>query len=204
MRSSVQIDGATAKIAEAGKQAPFALALALTSLARDAQGVVERTMPARFDRPTPFTQRGVAILPATRDVPVAQVFIKDAQAKYLVFEEEGGVRMSETGAPVVLPVQISTNAYGNIGKGVLRREKAKSTTFVAHAGDPATAHLPPGVYRRVGRRGRGGLKLLAAFERKAVYQPVFGFVDTVVATVRRLAPRRLREAMDRALATARR
>lgn len=195
MASSIDISGANAKLAKAGRQAPFALALALTSLVKDAQASVTRTLAIYFDQPTPFTKGGIGILPATKDIPVAQVFVKDVQAAYLGIEETGGVRTPQPGAPVILPVQISVNTYGNIPKGALKRERAKPNTFAA----PKGGALPPGIYRRAGRK----LRLLAAVEPRAKYAPRFHFVETVTETVKRLAPQRLREAIAKALATAR-
>jgi hypothetical protein len=208
--SYVKVQGAEAKLRGAGKQAPFAMALALTGLARDGKLVVDRSMPVRFDNPTAFTLQAITVVAATKDTLLSQVVVKDDQAKYLDIEERGGVRLPESGAPVILPVLIGTNVHGNIPKGKLGREKAKPGVFVATANDPETKHLKPGVYRR--RKFKGvtrhsdtmGVQLLAAFGARAQYTPRFGFSETVMEAVRRLAPARLREALSRALATARR
>ena len=64
--------------------------------------VIERQIDIVFDRPTPFTRRGVGYRPAYKNRPVARVFIKDIQARYRT-REYGGVRMPRKRA-LVLPV----------------------------------------------------------------------------------------------------
>lgn len=213
MAAVVEIEGARRKLAAAREQAPFALALALTNLAKDAQAAVEATIPSRFDRPTPFTRRAVGIVAASKHVPVAQVFVRDVQAGYLEIQERGGVREPAPGAPVILPVAIGLDPYGNIPRGRVKREKAKPETFVVTGEDARARHLAPGIYRRFKRpKGRRAgakrearpPKLLVAFARRARYRPRFGFVETVLEAVRARAEARLREAIARALATARR
>jgi hypothetical protein len=73
---------------EQRSQLPFATARALTMTGKDAKAHVEQQMGKVFDQPTPFTQRGVAALPATKAKLYSRVVIKDAQAKYLGIQEE--------------------------------------------------------------------------------------------------------------------
>ncbi len=214
MRSSVTISGADAKLALAQRQVPFAMAMALTALAQDGRAAAIASLPQRLDRPTPFTMQAVGIAPATKASLQSVVFVKDRQATYLAMQETGGTRTPAPGAPINLPVGQRPNQYGNIPKGAIRRAKARDDTFVAN-GQGTTAHLPPGLYKRAakGRRRKaakgsagkagGGLQLLVAFERQAKYTPRLGFVETVRAEVDRRTAERVREAVARALATAR-
>lgn len=82
------------------RQVPYALARAMTAVAKDAQLELKRIMPLVFDRPTPFTIQGVRIIPARkvdRSI-VAFVYLRDEAskgtppAKYLRAEVEGGPR----------------------------------------------------------------------------------------------------------------
>ncbi|MEO6709866.1 MAG: hypothetical protein ABIP42_09805 [Planctomycetota bacterium] len=171
----------------------FGVARGLTTTAKQTSEKLRADLPSIFDRPTPFTRNAMAITPATKTSLVASVFVKDAQAAYLQMEETGGVRSPMPGSPINLPVSQRTNAYGNIARGAIGRAKAKGTVFVSK-GQGRTAHLPPGLYERLGTRtakgmgsargrkkttGRGAqksrVKLLVAFERKANYAPRFGF-----------------------------
>lgn len=232
MRSSVEIAPALAKLARAESQARFALARALTLTAKDAAAELTAALPEIFDAPTPFTRRAIAITPARKDTLVAEVFVKDVQARYLARQEVGGVRRPEPGAPVVLPVRIRTNVYGNIARGRIAREREKPTTFVSKQDTPKTRHLPPGIYERAdrGNRRQGGrgtvgalrigptgkkaggaaykgkltsLKLLVALERQAQYRPRFGMKVRVARTVRRVFAARFAESVEQALRTAR-
>lgn len=196
MRSYVQLRGIDQKLANAGDQAPFALALALTNLVNDAKTIMMAALKINLDRPVPFTEQAIGIIPATKELPVAQIFIKAQQAKYLGLEEEGGVRGPEPGMPVIVPVDITVNAYGNIPKGAISKAKATGGTFVAGKGN----RLPPGVYQR---KAPGRVTLLASLKQRAVYHPRLQFVATVTATIQQLAPKRVREAILQAISTRR-
>lgn len=180
-------------------QLRFAAALTLTALAKDGQDAAQQQILTAFDRPTAFTRRGVRIHPATKARLESQVFVADIQAGYLVLQETGGERRPRAGAPITVPVGIRLNASGNIPRGAIKRELAKPTAFAVSPRD--AGRLPPGIYRRM---KRGAPKLLVALERQAQYRPRFGFQTTVRARVRAMLDQRWREAVARALATARR
>lgn len=65
---------------EAPRAVPYATAIMLTKLAGDVRGGVQQELPRVFDRPTPFTLRGVSTKGATRADLTAQVFIPESQA----------------------------------------------------------------------------------------------------------------------------
>jgi hypothetical protein len=214
----------------AEKNILFGFARGLTQTARKAAEDVTRELPQRFDRPTPFTLRAIATTPATRDRLVATVFVKQAQAEYLEIEETGGTRTERPGRRIFPAVNLKTNAYGNLARGRVKKEKAKPTSFVS-TGEGRTAHLPPGVYQRPakgtrrdgstgtkgplrrGGRGRkiGGtgakgattLKLLVAFKKKATYRPRFRFRETVIRSAATHLPRIVGASIEQAIATSR-
>lgn len=204
--SSIDIGGARRKLGAVERQVRFATARALTMTAKDAQGAVTADLDSIFDQPVRFTRQAIAILPARRETLEAWVLVKDRQAEYLALQETGGLRMPRPGAPVLVPVGIRTNRSGNIPRGAVARTVAKPDSFVAGGKDARTRHLPPGIYRRMKRRGRGRapgrLKLLASLERRAAYRPRFGFRRRVVSVVLDRFPRNFAEALRQALATA--
>lgn len=63
------------------RQGPFALALAMTRTAQDAQAAVIQRMRSVFDRPTPFTMRATRVIPARKDMLVAWLEFKDLETK---------------------------------------------------------------------------------------------------------------------------
>lgn len=190
-------------MSRAEKNVRFGVARGLTQIAKQAAKLVNDSMEQRFDRPTPFTKRSAAFTPATRERLRSEVFIKDIQAGYLLLEETGGTRRGLAGSPINLPVNQRTNVYGNIPRRAIARERAKPTRFVATRGDPKTAHLAPGIYRRYKRRGRAP-KLLIAFERIARYRPRLRFQDTVRRFVMQQGPAIVAQSLANALRTARR
>lgn len=176
------------------QQLPFATALALTDTARfDVVPAIERQVDIVFDRPTPFTRKGVGYRPAYKNRPVARVFIKDIQARYLELEEYGGVRTPRRRA-LVLPAGQRVNQYGNLPRGSVQRLLARKDTF------SGTVNGQGGIWQRT---RKGGLKLLVAYEDWANYRPIFKFHETAKRTAEVAFPKRFGAALARAIATAR-
>ena len=95
----------------------FGIARGLTQVAKTSAQSVTAALPVEFDRPNPFTMQSIAFTPATKDTLVSTVFVKDAQARYLDLEETGGTRTPMPGSPINIPVDLKTNAFGNIPRG---------------------------------------------------------------------------------------
>ncbi len=212
------------------KNVRFAGARALTMTARDASKEVTGELPRIFDRPNQFTGRSIAALPANTSKLESAVLVKDQQAEYLGYQEEGGDRRPMPGKPVVLPVNQRTNQFGNIPRGAIGKAKEKPNTFVAK-GEGRTKHLAPGIYERpaVGKRkdgtkgtkglirhnGKGkavggtaakgatGLKLLVSFKTRAAYKPKFDFRGRVVASARQNIAGNMRKSLADAVKTMR-
>lgn len=62
------------------RQVPFVMAKTLSALAGDARAHLIKQLPVAFDRPTPFTQRGVFTKAATKTTPAAEVYFPESQA----------------------------------------------------------------------------------------------------------------------------
>jgi len=63
----------------AQRQVPFVVAKTLTALAGDAREHLVKRLPMVFDRPTPFTQRGVFTKPAQKATLTAEVYFPESQ-----------------------------------------------------------------------------------------------------------------------------
>lgn len=175
------------------KQLPFAAAQALTRAAQLGRDEVVRGMPTAFDRPTPFTTRGIAIISARKSRLEASVLVKDIQAEYLRLQELGGMRKPKKRA-VITPRSVKLNQYGNIPQRALARLKAKKSTFVG------TVQGVGGFWQR---DEDGGLTLLARFDGPKKVTPHPFFFPRVEAVMRRDFDRLLGDAIGHALATAR-
>lgn len=165
-------------------QVPFALALGLTRTAQRIQGDVERSLPQNLDRPTPFTQRGVAIRPALKRRPVAYVFIKDIQADYLRRQETGGTRRPKKRA-IVVPEKVRLNKYGNMTRGRVKKLLAREDVFSGNVRGIG------GIWQR---KKNGKLKLLVRYASNAQYKPKLGFEDTAKMSFKRHVFERMRSA----------
>lgn len=184
------------------RQIPFAAALALTRTAQLARDAITARLPQTFDRPTPFTQRGVSYRPASKANLTATVLVLPRQAAYLTTQETGGIGRPAGRAFALPRVPELADAYGNIGRGAIGRVlgRAKGQAFVG------TIRGTPGVWRREARspsKRNGGVKLLVRFLGPSPYQPRFGFQAQAAAVARREFPRLLAESLQRAIETAR-
>ncbi len=114
------------------------------------------------------------------------------------------MRVRAPGAPVLTPVDIATNLYGNIPHGLVRKLAADPENYFI--GRVRGAY---GLWERVAGPGGGhilrtarGLRLLVAFHDRAVYRPRFGFKARVRDAVSaRLLPA-LQAGLAKAMATA--
>ena len=222
----VDISAITRRLAGlASRQIPFATASALTAIAKASQGEITRELPTIFKKVSPLTRRSIAIKPATRAAPIASVFVKDLQNRYLSLEEFGGTRTTadntrRVSRALVMPgAKARLNASGNLPYGYVQRlaqqAAAKAVSAPAATGKRDAKARPTVVeLKNRGPNGRGpggffmrlpGDKLvrLISFVPEAQYVPKFGFVPRVTAFSASVAPSLLRAAIERALSTAR-
>ncbi|HEY3909463.1 MAG TPA: hypothetical protein VGM07_06190 [Stellaceae bacterium] len=189
------------------QQLPYAAALALTATARAAQQEVTRNLPAIFSAkgpPTPFTKQAIGFSPARKANLAAAVFVKRQHAKYLLIEETGGVRVRAPGAPVLVPVDVKRNDYGNIPRNLLRKLLEEPETYFI-----GRARGFYGLWERTRRPGQShvlrtgrGLRLLVAFREEAKYRPRFGFEEQVRRSIDANLMPALQAGVEKALATA--
>lgn len=111
-------------------QLPFATALTLTRTGQDVKAAVERRMPEAFDRPTPYTERGFRLFPATKRSLRALVTFREDARHYLNAQVAGGGRQTKAleralqaaGAMpygmIAVPGQgARLDRYGNVDRG---------------------------------------------------------------------------------------
>jgi hypothetical protein len=169
------------------KQAPFAMALALTRLAQGVKAVENELLADTFDSPTPFTNSAWTLQSATKTKPIAIVYPKDgtdtgAPESYLAPYFVGGPRSLGKKRGMLAPKNIGLNQYGNLTKGTLARLKRKPDVFVGTVNFRKGGKIsgvwqrPKRGIRRDGDRGtkgntqgkvdgvRTGLSLLIRFE----------------------------------------
>jgi len=194
-------------------QARFAMAGALTNVARLAQKDVTNALDRYLDRPTPFTKKGIAWEKATKDRLVSAVSVRPIQAKYLALQIEGGTRLP-TGRSLLNPIlsSVKRNAYGNLPRiagGRLVRQFATApaeghgSLFVGTPKGSRWGGARPGIWQRLGYEkskagrksrghtvkaaksagGRGQLRRLATFEASVRYRKRLPFERLVKKSV---------------------
>lgn len=174
------------------QQIAFATAKGLTQTAKDVQRAENDAINKEFDRPTPFTQKAVGIVSATKQSLSARVFLKDIQAQYLGIQVTGGTRLPKRRALVLPGSGLKLNQYGNIPRGRVKTLLARKDVF-------------SGKVRGVGglwqRQKAGPPKLLILYEPKAQYQKLLPFYEVAQRTIARTVTRNLDAALRQALAT---
>ena len=125
MRISVQhnIDTVMANLTGQQRQVAYATAVALTRTAVAIKEALPAELERVFDRPTPFTKRGIYLRAARRDSLTAEVGFMTRQASYLRLQVTGGTRQP-TARGIRLPGNIELNAFGNIPRGLTDKLKA--------------------------------------------------------------------------------
>lgn len=238
---------ASRAIRDVSKEVPYATAILLTKLATVARGDIQKAMPQKFDRPTPFTVRRVSFTRASANNLRAVVGIPDSP-------EQSGRATSEYMRPgalgtssrhqkkseylltimgylpdgwVMVPgsfMRGRLDAFGNV-PGSYYKQIIRDLQIKVTKGPPkprfATAQrraarmgvvseffavgrgrntlnkgggwLPPGVYRRTGRRGET-LEQYFVFVPRAKYEKRLDIRETVVETYRQHAVAIWREA----------
>lgn len=193
------------------RQMPFAAAVALTRLAKLAQGAETSEIMRAFDNPAPFTRTAVGTTPANKTSLESSVFIKDRQARYLRTEVEGGQRELKTfeklfGKGIALPgAGAKLNQYGNLTRGTIKTIAAElnssGTSKRYFKGKPRGHNLPEAIYARVDRNRK--IVPVLVFATSAQYEKRLRFSEVAELTARANFEREMLQAWEQALATAR-
>jgi hypothetical protein len=138
-------------------QIPFAVAQTVNGVAKRAIEAEQAAMTAQLDRPTPFTLRGIGLMRATKAMPIATLFIKDIQARYLRPEIAGGLQVLGNNHAILRPVDQPLNQYGNIPKGAIARLKGRSNIFIGTIVTPRGQRIG-GVWEKVNVTRKGGAR----------------------------------------------
>ncbi len=210
------------------KQIPFALALALTRTAQEAQKQQEFALRQDLDRPVPYTLRSLFVSPAkAKDaVPTAIIGFKDsrganlAAARYLIANVEGGTKNDKrseaalrkrgilpSGYQVVPGRGAKLDRYGNQTRREVNRVlkaigpdgKGKGTNFFTL---PPRFGRPGGVFERISNNKK--LRPVMIFVRNPRYSVRYPFFDINEKVFRSRLQRNFGRSLQQALNTARR
>ena len=156
------------------KRIPSAIAKGLNLTGEDINKRLKLTMPTYIENPTPFTLNAFGLTFASKTTQRARVFIKDIQAKYLIWQIRGGVR-SARGSGTGVPVRgVKTlNKYGNIPgrrSGLVKGKKQ----YIATAGGRT------GVWERTGGKTNPGQRLVIGFHKRVTYRARWPYYKLVM------------------------
>ncbi|MDZ5647168.1 hypothetical protein [Nitrospirillum sp. BR 11828] len=186
------------------EQLPYAVALALTNTAKDAQEAVRASMPAHFTLRRDWVVQGIRIVPATKQLPVAMVYSRD---QFMALQETGGLKIPHgkhiaIPLPAVRPTPTALIAKDDLPRNILPTLRAKGGGLTAVVtmknGHKFIARLRNGA-------GKGNrLDLLYYLVDDATLKPRLGLEDITRKVVDRRFVQHLDAALTQAMRTARR
>lgn len=153
LKLRTDLSGALAALQDVDRQAPYAMARALTLTGRDVKEAETREIAAVIDKPTPYTTRALFLRAATKTNLQARVWLKDGNRPehYLLPLIEGGQRplkrfeqrLRMTGfmrsdERAVPGAAAQLDAYGNISRGQIVKILSQLRTAVV-SGDFSNA-----------------------------------------------------------------
>ena len=184
------------------EQVPFAASMALNNLAADVANEITRQMENKLDNPTPFTLKAYQFRPGTfrgkranKQNLTVVIDPAEIQKSYLKYQIEGGIRFPKQAAILVPTDKVAKNKYGNLTRAKRKQLiQGKGKFFSAGQREKKT----PGIYLRTPT----GIEPQAYYVREAKYKvrlPVDKIASGVVSS---RFQKRFREALARAMATA--
>lgn len=198
------------------KQIPFAMAQALTSVARKIEAAERTALQRHLDNPTPFTVKSVGSVGARKDNLRAKIFVRDTAAAYLEPFEFGG-QHKLNGQALLNPKNIKLNKFGNLPRNKLSQLKAKPNVFIGTVGDvngvwqrrkpkkskkdKKRAKRSPNGTRKE-RQKQPAPKLLIRFGNALQVSPTLGYMDRANNMAAALMPTTLSKAINEAISTA--
>ncbi|MDE9477040.1 hypothetical protein [Xenorhabdus bovienii] len=203
------------QLANIRKQIPFAMAQALTSVARDIEKAQKVALERRLENPTSFTVKSVRSQGARKDNLTAKVFVMPTAASYLEPFEVGGVHKLN-GAALLNPKNVKLNKHGNLPRNKLSQLKGKPDTFIGELdgvngvwqrkkskskkSKRRLKRSPNGTRRE--RQKQRAPKLLIRFGDALSVDPVLGYQERAQQMAQSLMPAAISQALDEAIRTA--
>ena len=221
------LDDVQRMVGNAAKQAKYALAVALTRTAREAEKQLQKDMVGTFDNPTPWIAKGTFTKSATKQTLTAVVGIKDRQTLYVKEHFDAGQRGQKPYERVlqslgVLPAGYRTvpgsglklDSRGNPSRSQLKeilgsvktrmaiaKGRGKRVALVGYFAvlPGAKTHLSPGIYWRSAR----AIRPVLIFVQAATYRKTLDLVKMAERVVAEKLPGEFSTAFDQAMETAR-
>jgi hypothetical protein len=156
------------------KQLPFATARALTLTAQDAQTAIRAAMPSKFTIRNTWSQRGIIVKPADKNViPARSAVMVGDMWNYLFMQESGGEKTPTSSQHIAVPEDIRSSP-SQILRSQLRPKAllARKDVFIKDLGGGNQA-----IYQRL---PGGRLKLLYILTPETHIKPRLGLAETAL------------------------
>lgn len=156
------------------KQLPFATARGLTLTAQDAQAAIKAQMPSEFTLRNTWSQRGIIIQPASKNVIPARsaVMVGDIW-NYLFLQEPGGEKVPLSAQHLAVPEDIRTSPTQVLRRGLRPKALlARKDVFIKDLGGGNQA-----IFQRLPDHR---LKLLYLLTPDAQVKPRLHLADTAL------------------------
>lgn len=192
------------------RQAPFAVAKALTKTAQDVQAAVRGEMPKRFTLRRQWIVQGIRIIPAKKADLTATVYSRDSA--FMGRQEYGGTKTPMVDGMLAIPLSAVRRTKSNMIQSRDLPKNLKNTLYPkgGHKGGPLTAKITTAdgkQYLARVKRGYKGrkdrLEFLYALRPRASVKARLGLHDIGTKTAQQLFDRNLKDAAYYAMLSAR-
>lgn len=191
------VDKIAKEMREAKKQIPYATSLAINETLDKADKDVEREVKAKVQNPTSFTTKSTFKQYSNKNnKPIAgTVGVKDIQAGYLKYVEEGGTSPA-SGKAKPIPTTAYKNKYGNLPKSKTSQIDSNPKMF---SGTPNGGGRAGGIYLRAGTKKKPKLKMVATWRQSTQHSKRMRIGEVVRKRVDRDFVKILKKKIDAAM-----
>lgn len=174
------------------KQVPYATALALTRTAQDVQTHIIKAITSIFNVTKKWWLKqqptGIKIKSANKKTLHSRIY---TDAYFAELQEHGGTKRPHNNRTMAVPTDITPKSRRKSGGAAVMMKQKK------------TFSIRSGIYRRKGKGKNSTIEKLFTYSKTANIKARFGFKPMAARVAARQFPKRFKEALTRALKSAR-
>ena len=189
------------KLRKHKKKIKFGMKNAINATLFDVKKAEDKATIKFLDNPTPWVQRLTLVRKANTSTLRGAVYVPANKNDNLMrFHIHGGTQAAKGRSHTVPTKKTKLNRFGNLSKGNQGKAVLGKERFFS--GKPHKGYTP-GIYRRMGRGGRQGLRLHSEYRPSLTYKRSFPFFKIAESTANRTFKRNAERSIRREIASIR-
>lgn len=199
MDISIRVDDQQVRkaLGAAQSQAPFAIALAVSNVTKDAQSAVQKGYEERFTlrQPAFIKREGAKITQFAKKADPTAILAVTEKAGFLTRFEDGDMKRPNAGKAIAIPVAVRRNK-----KDIIPKSQRPPALYASKAAGAGRVFSKAGkLLQRVGRGAATQLRVLYIWKSAVKLPALLKFKETTNKAVDQNWQRRALEAVDKAL-----